>query len=137
MSLDQRNVRPIWFKSSPVRVAYSDASDTSYGGYIVELGPQMASQGVWSLDMANQSMTLREILAACKVWQSFAHDLAGLCVKWFTDNQNVVHIIDISSPKLLSSMQKKPGAFFIFLSLTVFQSSSIGCLGPVVSKLII
>ena len=45
-NLDQRNVRPIWFKSSAVRVAYSDASDTSYGGYTVELGPQVASQGV-------------------------------------------------------------------------------------------
>lgn len=51
-NLDQRNVRPIWFKSSAVRVAYSDASDTSYGGYTVELGPQVASQGVWSSDMA-------------------------------------------------------------------------------------
>ena len=60
-NLDQRNGRPIfnWFKSSTVRIAYSDASD----GYIVELGPQVAAQGVWSFDMANQSSTLREILA--------------------------------------------------------------------------
>ena len=51
-NLDQRNGRPIWFKSSTVRIAYSDASDTGYGGYIVELGPQVAAQGVWSSDMA-------------------------------------------------------------------------------------
>ena len=37
-SLDHLNGRRIWFKSSAVRVAYSDASDTRYGGYIVELG---------------------------------------------------------------------------------------------------
>ena len=99
-NLDQHNGRPIWFKSSTVRIAYSDASDTGYGGYIVELGPQVAAQGVWSSDMANQSSTLREILAVRKVLESFAPKLAGLCVKWFTDNQNVARIIDIGSPKL-------------------------------------
>ena len=41
-NLDHLNGRRIWFKSSAVRVAYSDASDTGYGGYIVELGPQVA-----------------------------------------------------------------------------------------------
>ena len=134
-NLDQHNGRPIWFKSSTVRIAYSDASDTGYGGYIVELGPQVAAQGVWSSDMANQSSTLREILALRKVLESFAPKLAGLCVKWFTDNQNVARIIDIGSPKL--HLQKKPGAFFIFVFLTVFQSSPNGYLGPVMSKLII
>ena len=42
-NLDQHNGRPIWFKSSAVRIAYSDASDTGYGGYIIELGPQVAA----------------------------------------------------------------------------------------------
>ena len=41
-NLDDLNGRRIWFKSSAVRVAYLDASDTGYGGYIVELGPQVA-----------------------------------------------------------------------------------------------
>ena len=45
-NLDHLNGRRIWFKSSAVRVAYSDASDTGYGGYIVELGSQVAAQGV-------------------------------------------------------------------------------------------
>ena len=90
-----------WFKPSTVKIAYSDASDTGYGGYIVELDPQVAAQGVWSLDMANQSSTLREILAVRKVLESFAPKLAGLCVKWFTDDQNVARIIGIGSPKLL------------------------------------
>jgi len=51
-SLDHLNGRRIWFKSTAVRVAYSDASDTGYGGYIVELGPQVAAQGVWSAHLA-------------------------------------------------------------------------------------
>ena len=33
-NLDHLNSSRIWFKSSAVRVAYSDASDTGYGGYI-------------------------------------------------------------------------------------------------------
>ena len=65
-NLDHLNGRRIWFKSSAVRVAYSDASDTGYGGYIVELGPQVAAQGVWSADLAKESSTMREILAVEK-----------------------------------------------------------------------
>ena len=45
-NLDHFNGRRIWFKSSAVRVAYSDARGTVYGGYIVEIGPQVAAQGV-------------------------------------------------------------------------------------------
>ena len=53
-NLDHLNGRRIWCKSSAVRVAYSDASDTGYGGFIVELGPQVAVQGVWSADLARK-----------------------------------------------------------------------------------
>ena len=44
-NLDHLNGRRICFKSTAVRVAYSDASNTGYGSYIVELGPQAAAQG--------------------------------------------------------------------------------------------
>ena len=80
-NLDHLNGRRIWFKSNAVRVAYSDDSDTGYGGYIIELGPQVAAQGVWSADLTKESSTMREILVARKVLQSFAPKLAGLCVK--------------------------------------------------------
>ena len=49
-NLDHLNSRRI--KSSAVRVAFSDASDTGFGGYIVERGPEVAAQGVWSADLA-------------------------------------------------------------------------------------
>ena len=97
-NLDHFNGRRIWFKSSAVRVAYSDASGTVYGGYIVEIGPQVAAQGVWSADLAKESSTMREILAVSKILLSFAPKLAaGLCVKWHTDNQNVARIIGVGS----------------------------------------
>ncbi|KAL9963329.1 hypothetical protein ACROYT_G032521 [Oculina patagonica] len=109
-NLDHLNGRRIWFKSSAVRVAYSDASDTGYGGYIVELGPQVAAQGVWSADLAKESSTMREIVAVRKVLHSFAPKLAGLCVKWHTDNQNVARIIDVGSRK--SSLQVEAKRIF-------------------------
>jgi len=57
----------------------------------------LAAQGVWSADLAKESSTMREILAVRKVLQSFAPKLAGLCVKWHTDNQNVTRIIGAGS----------------------------------------
>ena len=53
---------------------------------LIELGPQVAAQGVWSADSAMGSSTMREILAVRKVLQSFAPKLVRLCVKWYTDN---------------------------------------------------
>ena len=41
----------IWFSPSVTRVAYSDASGTGCGGYVVELGP-VVSHGQWSVDQA-------------------------------------------------------------------------------------
>ena len=38
-NLSHLNGRRIWFKSSAVRVAFSDAKYTEYRGYNVELGP--------------------------------------------------------------------------------------------------
>ena len=81
-NLDHLKGRRIWFKSSAVRVAYLDASDTGYGGCIVELESQVAAHGVWSADSAKESSTMQEILAIRKVLQSFVPKLAGLCVKW-------------------------------------------------------
>ena len=40
---------------------------------------------------------MREIVAVRNVLQFFALKLAGLCVKWHTDNQNVARIIDVGS----------------------------------------
>ena len=52
--------------------------------------------------------------------QSFAPKLAGLCVKWHTDNQNVARIIDVGSRE--SGLQE--GAKRIF-EICVHQGISI------------
>ena len=38
----QLNGRAIWFSPIVTRVAYSDASGTGCGGYVVELGPEVS-----------------------------------------------------------------------------------------------
>ena len=92
------NCRSIWFSPSATRIAYSDASSTGYGGYVVELGPQV-SHGQWTPDQAKCSSTWRELRAVDHVLRSFALKLQGHTVKWFTDNQSIVSIIQNGSKK--------------------------------------
>ena len=101
------NGRPIWFSPGATRVAFSDAS--CYGGYVVELGSDIAN-GQWSPVEARQSSTWRELKAVDQVLRSFAEKLAGHRVKWFTDNQNVVRIVQLGSRR----QHLQDGAMSIF-----------------------
>jgi hypothetical protein len=92
------NGQPIWFKSGATRVVYSDASDSGYGGYSVEVGQQFV-QGSWSEHEAHLSSTWRELKAVYQVLYSLAPKLKGHIVKWFTDNQNVTRIVQSGSKK--------------------------------------
>ena len=92
------NGRHIWPKPSAVRVAYSDASDMGYGGYMVEHG-NLVANGQWSTDEARQSSTWRELRAVKMVLESFQSKLKHERVRWFTDNQNVVRIVQYGSTK--------------------------------------
>ena len=94
---DQFNSQPIWYSPATVRCVYSDASDTGYG-YTVEHGMQVA-QGNWLPDEAVQSSTRRELVAVGRVLEAVAHKLSNLRVHWFTDNQNVVCILQVGSAK--------------------------------------
>ena len=91
----QLNERAIWFSPSVTRVAYSDVSSTGCGGFVIELGPEV-SHGQWSVDQAS---TWRELGAVDHVLRSFAPKLKGHTVKWLSDNQNVVQIIQYGSKK--------------------------------------
>ena len=97
-SAEVLNGRSFCWRPSATRVAYSDASDTGYGGYVVELGPHTVS-GCWSEDEARHSSTWRELKAVDKVLESVADKLSGHTIKWCTDNQNVVRIIQHGSRK--------------------------------------
>ena len=95
-SAELLSVRSFCWRPSAARVAFSDASDTGYGGYVVELGPHTVS-GCWSEDEARHSSTWRELKAVDKVLESVADKFSGHTIKWCTDNQNVVRIIQHGS----------------------------------------
>ena len=97
-SFNQFNAQPIWHSPAAVRCVYSDASDTGYGGCTVEHGVHIA-QGNSLPDEAVQSSTWRESVAVGRVLESVAHKLSNLRVRWFTDNQNVVRILQVGSAK--------------------------------------
>ena len=96
--LERFRSQPIWRTAAAVRVVYSDASDTGYGGYTVEHGPYVA-QGQWSPEQAKQSSTWRELKAVGTVLELLGHKLSNSRVRWLTDNQNVVRILEVGSRK--------------------------------------
>lgn len=95
-SIDEFNGQAIWKAPSSVRVVYSDASSTGFGGYVVEHGNYVA-HGQWNESEAMESSTWRELKAVQLVLASIAHKLANNNVRWFTDNKNVEHILFVGS----------------------------------------
>ncbi len=90
--------QPIWRSPSAMRVVYSDASETGYGGYVVEHGPCMA-YGQWTSEEAKSSSTWRELAAVYGVLSAVASKLSNTRVRWFTDNQNMARILLVGSKK--------------------------------------
>ena len=86
------NGQHIWPKPSAVRVVYSDASSTGFGGYTVEYGNLIAN-GQWSAEEVKSSSTWRELRAVKLVLESFQAKLSNERIRWFTDNQNVVRVV--------------------------------------------
>ena len=97
-SLSEYSSQPIWRSPSAMRVVYSDASETGYGGYVVEHGPCVAF-GQWTAEEASQSSTWRELSAVYQVLLAVACKLTNTRVHWFTDNQNVARILQVGSKK--------------------------------------
>ena len=70
-SYAEYNCQPIRHSPSAVRVVYSDASDTGYGGFVVEHGPCVA-YGQWTECEARQSSTWRELTAVLQILMAVA-----------------------------------------------------------------
>ena len=92
------NSQPIWHRPSAVSVVYSDASDTGYSGYVVEHGQYIAHEQ-WDHDEVRLSSTLRESKAVWLVLESVGDELRSSRVRWFTDSQNVVRVLEVGSRK--------------------------------------
>ena len=94
--IDHINGKEIWHSPSALRVVYSDASDMGYGGFTVEHSCHVA-HGSWSEEETTQSSTWRELRAVRMVLESLVPKLKNERVRWFSDNQNVVRILDVGS----------------------------------------
>ena len=103
------NGQNIWPKPSAMRVVYSDASDTGYGDYLVAHG-NLVANGQRAKDEAKQSSTWRELQAVRLVLESFLTLLKNERVRWFSDNQNVVRIVQYGSR--IPELQSKALAIF-------------------------
>ena len=90
------NGQQIWSKLSAVRVVYSDASSTGYGGYVVEHG-NLVANGQWSPGDADKSSTWRELRAVRLVLDAFQKKFMKKHIRWFSDNQKVVRIVQYGS----------------------------------------
>ena len=91
-SLQGYDSQPIWRQPGAVRVIYSDASDTGFGGYTVQHAGEVA-HGHWDPLEAQQSSIWRELRAMGLVLDSLMVKLKNCTVRWYTDNQNVARIL--------------------------------------------
>ncbi|CAC5408526.1 unnamed protein product [Mytilus coruscus] len=96
--ISEVNVKHFSVDESCHSIIYSDASDTGFGGYIVET-PQNIAHGMWVESERSNSSTLEELSAVKKVFLSLINFISGKKVKWFTDNQNVVNIVSKGNTK--------------------------------------
>ena len=84
--------QPIWWVNpKPDILTYSDASDSGWGGYSVELGGNIA-KGQWSAEEELKSSTWRELRATHLVLKSFLPNIQGKEVRHRTDNQNLGYV---------------------------------------------
>ena len=83
------------------KVIFSDASDTGFGSLCLgeKPGVEMAV-GHWESEEQSKSSTWREIKAVLETVKSMKVLLKGREVKWFTDNQSVVQIVNTGSMKI-------------------------------------
>ena len=84
--------------SPSVVVIYSDASDIACGAYTIELKEKNFHK-MWDENEMTKSSTWREMKAIEYALISYKDELRGSAVKWYTDNQNCLHIVRAGSMK--------------------------------------
>ncbi|XP_071129462.1 uncharacterized protein [Mytilus edulis] len=97
-NLEHVNVKKFSSDVSCQSVVYIDASNTGYGGYVVET-PFNIAHGMWSECEASKSSTWKELNAVRNILLSMINVLKDKRIKWFSDNQNVVTIVEKGSMK--------------------------------------
>ncbi|VDI69108.1 Hypothetical predicted protein [Mytilus galloprovincialis] len=98
-SLTNLNQKKFVNDTLPNIVVYSDASNVAAGAFTVEVNEKVF-HSTWSEYEKNMSSTWRELRAIQLALYSFKSVLKNSTVKWHTDNQNCVKIINRGSTKM-------------------------------------
>ena len=98
-NLSRLNSKCISEYSLPERVIYSDASNDGCGGYIVEVSGSKCFRRFSDYEKSTSS-TYRELCGVFTVLTSSINDLRNKEIKWFTDNQAVVSIVNKGSMRM-------------------------------------
>ena len=98
-NLGRLNIKNIVEYNIPERVIFSDASSHGCGGYVVELSNSKCFRKFTDQEKS-MSSTYRELCGVHTVLQSCINDLRGKEIKWFTDNQCVVAIVNKGSMRV-------------------------------------
>ena len=89
--LPKFNGQDIWPSPSAIRVVYTDANLSGYGGYTVKHGCHIA-QGQWLPGKAMQSLAWRELWVVRLILKSLVSKLVNERVYQFSDNQYICRI---------------------------------------------
>jgi len=90
------NGRPAWVtETKPTKIVYSDDSDRACGSFVQSEGKFHRQN--WSPEESAKSSTWREVKAVQLALESFSNELSAQQVAWFTDNANVVIIVNQGS----------------------------------------
>ena len=81
------------------KVIYTDASQHSYGGYIVSKLGNIIAHDSFTPNEVSGSSTYRELIAVKHVLLAFRHLLKHDKILWHSDNANVSRIINVGSTK--------------------------------------
>ncbi|CAC5375034.1 unnamed protein product [Mytilus coruscus] len=84
--------------SFPHALVYSDASNVAASAYSIDIDSNIFHQ-MWTLQESLKSSTWRELQAILLALMSFKNRLRNKCVKWHTDNNNCVSIVQKGSAK--------------------------------------
>ena len=93
VSLNSRAILPY---KVPRLISYSDASNVACGAFLV--GTEEVSHRMWNAREVAKSSRWRELKAIHFALTSFKALVEGKRVKWHSDNQGAVRIVDIGSP---------------------------------------
>ena len=112
ISTECKNELKFWFRNLSIgnghtikqqhttsQILFTDASDKSYGSFILKRLEKRICFGNFSQFEKTQSSTARELLAIQYSLQSFAKYLTHQAVNVRTDNINAAKIIEVGSPK--------------------------------------